>query len=495
MKLLDGTELFSWCGAWMVVGALLFFNIAKTLWEAFYNLYLHPLRKFPGPKLWIAFPILRSFAMIGGKLDYTMKDLHDQYGDVVRFNPDGLSFISAQAWKDIYGFGHTELPKHFPHFGGFNGQNILSAKGSDHFRFRRAMLPAFTDKSLAMQEPLIDVYVDLLMKRLREVAESGKPTNIIRWYNYTTFDLIGDLAYGESFKGLEEGKSNLWIDTISNMLKLMPILALMSISPMLGRILQLFAGSKIRNSKKAHLDNATALAMKRINRTDQKDRGDFMDAMMRAKGQKHELTDAELVHNADILITAGSETTTKVGVHQFATYHSTTNFHLPGEFHPERWLPSETENPASPFYNDNRECHKPFSFGPRDCIGRNLALTYTKVGVHQFATYHSTTNFHLPGEFHPERWLPSETENPASPFYNDNRECHKPFSFGPRDCIGRNLAYHEMRIILARMLWGFDLQFAEDGVGGMDIGGWERQKIFGIWVKPPLMVKVTRRKE
>ena len=51
-----------------------------------------------------------------------------------------------------------------------------------------------------------------------------------------------------------------------------------------------------------------------------------------------------------------------------------------------------------------------------------------------------------------------------------------------------------MRIILARMLWGFDLQFAEDGVGGMDIGGWERQKIFGIWVKPPLMVKVTRRK-
>lgn len=309
MKLLDGTELFSWRGAWMVVGALLLFNIAKTLWEAFYNLYLHPLRKFPGPKLWIAFPILRSFAMIGGKLDYTMKDLHDQYGDVVRFNPDDLSFISAQAWKDIYGFGHTELPKHFPHFSGFNGQNILSAKGSDHFRFRRAMLPAFTDKSLAMQEPLIDVYVDLLMKRLREVAESGKPTNIIRWYNYTTFDLIGDLAYGESFKGLEEGKSNLWIDTISNMLKLMPILALMSISPMLGRILQLFAGSKIRNSKKAHLDNATALAMKRINRTDQKDRGDFMDAMMRAKGQKHELTDAELVHNADILITAGSETT------------------------------------------------------------------------------------------------------------------------------------------------------------------------------------------
>lgn len=78
MKLLDGTELFSWRGARMLVGALLSFNIVKALGTAFYNLYLHPLRKFPGPKLWIALPILRNLNMIGGKLDYTMKDLHDR---------------------------------------------------------------------------------------------------------------------------------------------------------------------------------------------------------------------------------------------------------------------------------------------------------------------------------------------------------------------------------------------------------------------------------
>lgn len=309
MKLIKGTEMFSLSGAFLLAALFLSYNVLKLLLTAIYNLYFHPLRNFPGPKLWIAFPIIRSLTMVGGQLDYTMKDLHDKYGDVVRFNSNDLSFISAQAWKDIYGFGHAELPKHFPHFSGFNGQNILSAKGSDHFRFRRAMLPAFTDKSLTQQEPIIEGYVDLLMKRLREVADSNKPTNIIRWYNYTTFDLIGDLAYGESFKGLEEGKSNGWLDNISNMLKLMPILALMTVSPTIGNILKIFAGSKIRNAQKAHLDNAAALAMKRINRTDQKDRGDFMDAMMRAKGQKHELTDGELVHNADILITAGSETT------------------------------------------------------------------------------------------------------------------------------------------------------------------------------------------
>lgn len=36
-------------------------------------------------------------------MPYDLKELHDQYGDVVRIAPDELSYNSAQAWKDIYG--------------------------------------------------------------------------------------------------------------------------------------------------------------------------------------------------------------------------------------------------------------------------------------------------------------------------------------------------------------------------------------------------------
>lgn len=294
------------------------------------------------------------------------------------------------------------------------------------------MLPAFTDKSLALQEPLIDVYADLLMKRLREVAESGRSTNIIRWYNYTTFDLIGDLAYGESFTGLEDGKSNLWLDTISNMLKLMPILALMSISPTLGRILQLFAGSKIWNSKKAHLDNATALAMKRINRPDQKDRGDFMDAMMRAKGQKHELTDAELVHNADILITAGSETTATLlsGVTYWLlrTPHALEKVTkgVREAFEREEDINFKEASSRLPYMlaclHEGLRIFTPIPLvllritnpgAPTPIAGYDVPQN-TKVGVHQYATYHSSSNFHAASEFHPERWLPSATTDPST---------------------------------------------------------------------------------
>ena len=45
----------------------------------------------------------------------------------------------------------------------------------------------------------------------------------MRWYNCTTFDFIADLAYGEELHGLAEVKSNMWIDNIENLMKLMSI--------------------------------------------------------------------------------------------------------------------------------------------------------------------------------------------------------------------------------------------------------------------------------
>lgn len=108
--------------------------------------------------------------------------------------------------------------------------------------------------------------------------------------------------------------------------------------------------------------------------------------------------------------------------------------------------------------------------------------------MHQLAAFHSPLNFHDPQSFCPERWLPEVYNDPTSPFYNDRRDVHKPFSFGPRDCIGRNLAFHEMRLILALALWKFDLELDK----GME--NWHDQKIYALWKKPPLLIKVSERK-
>ena len=185
-----GFRIVSWRTFLYTFLLIIGINVAQILYKAVYNLYFHPLRKLPGPKLWIAFPVLRNVAQMRGQLDFQIRELHETYGDVVRMGANFVSFTSPEAWKDIYGHGHAELPKFFPKGTGIEDEpKIISANARDHFRFRRAMLPAFSDKALGQQEPLIMVYVDLLVEKLRDVAQKGELADMVKWYTLTTFDL------------------------------------------------------------------------------------------------------------------------------------------------------------------------------------------------------------------------------------------------------------------------------------------------------------------
>jgi hypothetical protein len=43
-----------------------------------------------------------NFVQICGQFPYQVSKLHEKYGPVVRIAPDALSYISAEAWNDIY---------------------------------------------------------------------------------------------------------------------------------------------------------------------------------------------------------------------------------------------------------------------------------------------------------------------------------------------------------------------------------------------------------
>lgn len=82
--------------------------------------------------------------------------------------------------------------------------------------------------------------------------------------------------------------------------------------------------------------------------------------------------------------------------------------------------------------------------------------------------------------FHPERWL----GDPA--FADDRKDAFQPFHLGPRNCLGRNLAYIEMRLILSRILWNFDLRIDEDSLDWMST-----QRVYTAWDRGKLNVYLT----
>ena len=82
------------------------------------------------------------------------------------------------------------------------------ANDADHARQRRALSHAFSTKALLEQEYIVKAYTDVFSKKMCEFADEGQVVDLVDWFAYTTFDIIGDMALGEPFGCLTNGKLN-----------------------------------------------------------------------------------------------------------------------------------------------------------------------------------------------------------------------------------------------------------------------------------------------
>lgn len=147
-----------------------------------YNVFLHPLRSYPGPLLWRASRLPFCIHHVSGRLSFQVLDLHRRYGDVVRIAPDELAFVDARAWKDIMGHrppGQLEMPKAPPFYRTSEDlpTTVVNAGREEHGKLRRELSHGFSEKSLREQEPIIMRYVNLLVQRLKEKC-GGEKTEV-----------------------------------------------------------------------------------------------------------------------------------------------------------------------------------------------------------------------------------------------------------------------------------------------------------------------------
>lgn len=106
------------------------------------------------------------------------------------------------------------------------------------------------------------------------------------------------------------------------------------------------------------------------------------------------------------------------------------------------------------------------------------------VGTGIYAIHHNPAYFPCPFDFIPERWLlsPSSSSSNSVPFPVTEasvalaRSAFIPFSTGPRACVARSLAYLEMTLAVATVLWAMEMKVADGDEGRLGEGGWGKAK-------------------
>lgn len=164
-------------------------TLLYTIWRCIYNIYFHPLARFPGPVLAKISPLYSIYGLFRGRWPFDVHQLHLKYGPVIRLMPNELSFSTPGGWRDIYGHrqGHQQFHKDPIHVGSVQdlpGSTTLTmANDEEHSRQRRTLSHAFSQKALLEQETIIRGYVDLMVTKLSAFADNQKPVNMCDWFS------------------------------------------------------------------------------------------------------------------------------------------------------------------------------------------------------------------------------------------------------------------------------------------------------------------------
>ncbi|RYP45645.1 hypothetical protein DL768_008034 [Monosporascus sp. mg162] len=488
--------------------------VSLILWRAAtaaYNLFLHPLRRFPGPIANRASRLPWVLQHLLGRQPFSTQRLHERYGPVVRVAPGHLSFTDPRAWRDIYGHrigddqaGRAELPKSRTFFHAISDMptSIVNADREEHARLRRALSHGFSDVSMREQEPIIARHINLLLERLGQECRGGsRALNMEAWYNYMTFDVVGDLVFGHSFGCLESVKYHPWISFILRSVRTGAFIVALSYAGLdavvqwMWRYGGFHAFAKMQRYINELLESRLGMG----------ERNDLFEGLVKRR-EEWNLSFDQLGSNAFIMVIGGSETTATAlsGVTYLLLTHPEVLEKLNREVRSAFASADEiTINSVGKLsyllavLNESLRLYPPVVSGLVRVVppaGEEIVGHWvpggTYVEVQQWSINHSKDNWEEPWAFKPERFLRDADGAARS---GDRLDALQPFNVGARACLGRNLAYAEMRVVAARVVYDFDMKLADDSKDWI-----KRQKAFSLWDRIPLNVYLTpvrRRKE
>ncbi|KAH7309879.1 cytochrome P450 [Stachybotrys elegans] len=481
-------------------------GVAYWIARVIYNLAFHPLAKYPGPKIAAATDVWWAYKSTTGRYPWIIQDLLEQYGDVVRIAPNELVFLTPQAAKDIYlaQEKNLELFVQVGYDALDTGDGGISGETNpvEHREIAKRLAPAFSSRNFKAKEPTIHKHIDLFVDKMKNIGAGPRGAELRQWSDWLALDLSSDMTYGYEMNQMRDLKDSvllgstlklnlfLILSQITRKFSLLKPLAYLAIPPsvwlMLPKLLRL-------NTEEVNT---------RIQRRGQMAHLDYFEQLVPADQPVPE-DDNYIYHLKNI-----------AGQLLLASWQPLANqfysliFFLLQEPDAYKALAGEVRGEFSSYSDISLETIAKLKFLDA-CVQESLRLHQDTVDglprispgavvdghyipqgvtcqISYFAAARSPRFFTDPLKYRPERWLPTDHPRYSARFKDDNLKASKPFSQGPRGCPGGAIALATIKLLMAKVIWQFDLE-ASLGQGRLSF---EKDfKFLVFWERPPFWVQ------
>ncbi|KAH8101537.1 cytochrome P450 [Cristinia sonorae] len=449
---------------------------------------LHPLAKYPGPiRLKLSTWWVYQMATRGKRHEF-IRALHEHYAaDVIRtgkcllFRPNEISIRDASAIAPI--MGPNGLPKG-PMWDGrarYSTDRLLIGwrDPTMHAKRRQPWTRGLSTAAIKDYEPTlaerVTQLVDLVSTRRGEIVD------LADMFRKFSFDFMGDMAFGGGFELMRDGD-------VHDFMRMMQAGTKDSV---LTETIPWFSYHAPTNLS-ALVDAATLRATERIMKgTTRKDLFHYLNNDDGALELSPPLS--AVIPEGALVTIAGSDTTSATlsnALYLLLTHPNVyrrvqeeiDRFYPPDEnsldckFHPKMRILDAVINETLRLYpvvpSGSQRATQRKGFHLDSCY----IPPYTTVRVHTWSIHRDSRNFSpSPNSFWPDRWLIASNLNadkyhPCPETFTHNTDAFHPFSYGPANCVGKNLAMKELKMAITHLLHRVNVRLAE----GYDVREWDQ---------------------
>ncbi|PGH08839.1 hypothetical protein AJ79_05843 [Helicocarpus griseus UAMH5409] len=176
--------------------------------QALQNLFWHPLSSFPGPKLGTLTRFYKAY--IDGSPSksfvHALKEFHGKYGDVVRVGPNELHFSDPSAYFDIYNPSNRwDKEETLYHSFGEDRSSFGFLTYKEAKERRDLLARRFSKKAVHEVQDIVQEKVEELCASFERNCKTG-PINLFYAFRCMSTDVITYLCFGKSIDAVHAPK-------------------------------------------------------------------------------------------------------------------------------------------------------------------------------------------------------------------------------------------------------------------------------------------------